>query len=396
MTLFWRIRYLDRSDREFRDRMLYLDTESLDPVTRAAIALVAEGEPGREILKYRHLFTEGDSELILRQAGHRSIKSVRPAGQYFEDETGKELTAREMGPIRTGNPNTLVIPPGAKQHDIELMLAAPRPLPLGDVSLTTDEIRTLGYFCRDLKELVDSAFMKDGSGTLNSTGSADPFLETAITDDEVRSFVTIFRRLYMRDEPASFQNAVAVAVKALGDHPYAKWLAGAATEVQDSLDEAPEFCSLFQLGACSFTSKRLIDVYLYTQYAHQPCDRRERQFLECLAEVNGKRALLTWLFLAELEAYSSKYEHAGRVICSWFQGYCEHHGITPNVLLSLRDDHPGLGTAEKAEDRRARLFREKTEELALELWNARNRPEGGPAQFMSEARSRLSQRLEGE
>jgi len=67
--------------------------------------------------------------------------------------------------------------------------------------------------------MLNSAFMKDGPGTLTSSG-AIPTLTTPVTDDEIRSYVTIFRRLYMTGhrDPASFVKVVPIFVKALGDH----------------------------------------------------------------------------------------------------------------------------------------------------------------------------------
>ena len=45
MMLFWKIRYLDRAEKQFKDRYLYLHTKTLDPVARATIELVAERLP---------------------------------------------------------------------------------------------------------------------------------------------------------------------------------------------------------------------------------------------------------------------------------------------------------------------------------------------------------------
>ena len=36
MILFWKVRYLDRADKQFKDRYRCLDTKTLDPVARAA------------------------------------------------------------------------------------------------------------------------------------------------------------------------------------------------------------------------------------------------------------------------------------------------------------------------------------------------------------------------
>jgi Protein of unknown function (DUF2934) len=398
MMLFWKIRYLDRADKQFKDRHLWLDTETLDPVTRAALEIVTTNRTSkteREILNYRHLFAERSADSWPSDPnGWSEFRTVGPS-EYFEDETGKEMTLHEMGPVLTGSPTARFVPHGAKQHDLDFMFSERKPIPLHEVSLDADEVRLLGYFSRDLREMLDSAFMKDGPGSIRLGETAS--LETSVTDDEIRSFVTIFRRLYMtgHHDPASFKKVVPIYAKALGDHPYAKWADGVAREYQNHLDSVPDFRPFVQLGKCTFTTKRLIDVFLYTQYAHQPSDERQRQFGECLQEVQGRRPVLTWMFLTEIWKCSLEIGNAGRIISGWFHRYCDHHGIVPDVLNSLRDDHTGLGVAEKAAEQRDRLIREKVEELATELWKQNGRPEDGPALFRPAAEKLLADRLGG-
>jgi hypothetical protein len=101
------------------------------------------------------------------------------------------------------------------------------------------------------------------------------------------------------------------------------------------------------------------------------------------------------MFLAEIWKCAGELACAGKVIAGWFKNYCEHHGISPDVLNSLRDDHSGLGTTEKEEQRRTRLFQEKSQQLARELWEQNGRPEGGPEEFLNTARAQLTQVLQG-
>lgn len=387
-----------------KDRYLYLASESLDPATRAAIELVTENRSWRtqrEILKYRHLFQDRGPDW--NSGDPHFWAEFRPVGpsEYFEDEVGKEITLYEMGPILTDDPNAKLYPGHTRRHDLELMNADRTPIPVADVALDVDEIRLLGYFCRDLAELRESAFMEDGPGTLTSVGTvpisvlATPTLRTAVSDDELRSFVTIFRRLYMDKEPANFKKAVAVYVRALGDHPIGKWIAGEVGEYEAGLGKIPELIPFVSTLNCTFTTKRLVDVFIYTQYAHQPSVERQRQYDECLSQVQGCRSLLTWLFLTGMWQCSLKIVNAGRMIAEWFRRYCEHHRISPQVLNSLRNDIPGIGTDEKVEDRQARLFREKVEELERTLWINAGRPEGGPVQFRTQAREQLHRALNG-
>src|SRR5262249_41517831 len=281
MLVFCKIRYFDWYERDFKDRFLYLHTQTLDPVTRAAVELVVENRsPGtdREILKYRDLFVEGTLEGPPGGArGWGRFVGVGPV-DYFEDEPGRELTLREMGPLLTGDPNTMYLPRSARHHDVDFMLAQPTPIPLAEVALDPDEGRLLAIFVRDLGQLSKSAFMKDGPGTFRVAGvlpmtpTSRVRLETAVTSDEITSFVMVFRRLYMTSDrdPANFLAVVPIFAKALGLHPLAKWVEGEAQAYKDQLAAVPDNRPFVNEGTCTFTTKRLIDVFLYTRYAHQP------------------------------------------------------------------------------------------------------------------------------
>ena len=258
MMLLWNIRYFDRTQNDFKDRLLCLDTKTLDPVSRAAIELVAEDNSSkrrRDILKFRGVFKEEDWKSAAGTSG--IVDSFRMVGplEYFEDETGAEISLQEVAAIVTGDPNARMAPQGARQHDIDLMLAKPKPTPVAEVTLDPEKVRLLGYFTRDLREMQESAFMKDGPGSLKSVGNipmtsaSEPVLETVVTDDEIRSFATIFRRLYMKSEPANFTKAVDLYVKVLGDHPYAKWVAGVFSEYEIHLEATPDLRPLIQSGA---------------------------------------------------------------------------------------------------------------------------------------------------
>jgi len=368
--------------------------------------LLAESKNGgndRQVLKFRSLFTEGSWD----DWGKERLKTIGEMKSlllhdYFEDENANKITMAEIGPIVTGDPNAVLVPSGTRQYHIDYMFAEKGSVPVAEVALATDEIRLLGYFVRDLEELRGSALVKDGAGTISKGGTlpvlpnGDYHHQTAVTDDEIRSSMTIFRRLYMKEEPANFVKAAALFERTLGTHPLGKWVKGVADEYEKHLRELPEFGPFMQGMNITFSAKRLIDVFLYTQYAHQPDERRQRQFSECLQQVGGKLNFLTWLFLKEVWTCGLEIGNAGRVIAGWFRRYCDHHGITPNVLNSLRAEHAGLGTAEKEEVRKARLFREKVEEIEVELWRQAGKPEGGPVQFRLIAQQQLKQALKGD
>jgi hypothetical protein len=110
MRLLWKIRYLDTLERQFKDRYRFLDTELLDPATKAAVELCYEleaPEARRSMLKYRKLF----QELNESDGGLESFFAQEPMPStffvdgYFEDQNGNELTNKQMGAALTGNPD---------------------------------------------------------------------------------------------------------------------------------------------------------------------------------------------------------------------------------------------------------------------------------------------------
>jgi hypothetical protein len=389
MMLYWKIRYLDRNDKQFKDRELFLDTESLPAPERAALELILEMDSRRnerEILKFRHLFRAqqpGD----LDRAQHSAKNKFFALSSYFEDETGAEIKQHEFW--------NLLKPENAPEPE------PPPPIPLAEVSLTPDEVRLLAYFLRDHKELAASPLMKEGPGTIHSPGEWTPTgfkkysFKTALTDDEIRSTVTIYRRLYMEKEPANVEKAAVLFSGKLNAHPYARMVSSFAVEYRKRLDSPPSMPMFMPGKVFTFTTKQLIDIFLCTQYHHQPKKSQELQFAEYVKEVHGERDVLMCLFLWSLWETGIHIGNVGNWIDRWFQHFCSHHKVTPDVLDSLRHQGVGIGAMEKEEDRKARLFRERAEKLAVELWEQAGRPPGGSAQFLTMAQEELGREMEG-
>lgn len=393
MLLSWHIRYIDRQDREFKDRDLLLDTSSLDSVTKAAVELAYElnqSGSSRDILKYRKLFrreTLEPNDERLRVEG-QGIGQVW-LDEYFEDEHGDEVTRQQVVEIMAAREDVSAIPSGARQHDIDYMLAPGAPIKVADIVIDDRTFKILGYFVKDLREMEASALLREGPGRLTWSEGAEPVLQTAVSDDEIGSFVMVFRRLYMQKEPASFCSAVDEFARIAGNYPLAQWVLGEKRQYEAEMDKNVRLRGVPGHGEMPFPRKRLIDVFLYTRYAHQPDDRRSRQFRECLDAVGNRRQLLTWMYLGELYGASLQMLNGGRVIARVYDGYCELHGRKPNLLDSVRKETPGIGQLETKGATRARLIEAKVVALAEDIWRASGMPAGGPTQFKEAARAHL-------
>ncbi len=394
MLVFWKIRYLNRLEKKLCDRDLHLNTSSLDPETRAAVEYVVESKSPhnsrRDIIKFKHLFSDSPMD-----RDNTSFGCGFSLSEYFEDEAGKEITFDEIAQVIAGSPTARAIPPGMPQHDIDLMFAMPTPISFAAATLSTEELRLLSYFARDLREFQSTVIMREGPGEFTLTGNRRPKLRTAATDVDIRSFVAIFRRIGLPGghDPAGLKKIVPIFVNYLGNHPLAKWADAVAKSLEDVLDSVPNFVPFAKKAAFTFKTKRLLEVFFYTQYFHQPDQTREQQYKDCLAEANGDKEFLTWLFLTEAWKCGLTIINLGKIIAGWLDAYCTHHKISPEYLDSLANDHLGIGTGETEEVRLRRYRQQKTEQLAAELWEKDGRPAGGSFQYFALAGEKLKQKL---
>ena len=401
MLIFWRIRYLDHADQQFKDRDLDLDTATLGPVERAAVEMLVQARNHgneRGMLRVRSLFQERTPGESLDQPLGGYDKYVGfGISDYFEDEAGGELSEQEMGAILTGNPDVIHIPHWARQHDIDYWLAPKTPVPVAEVTLSPEEVRLLAYFGRDCRELRGMALMRAGPGSLTSGKSAaiyrggDYEYRSSVTDDEVRSYLTTYRRLYMDREFANFTKAAALFERVLNGHPLGAWVAGAVREYQAHLCSTPgaNFPPIMKGCQPTFNVKRLIDVFLYTRYHHQPDGQKERQYADCLRELGGRANLLFWLFLREVHESGRQVVNAGARVEQWLAHYCHARGLTPEVIESPRIAFAGLGTVEKPDAARDRQWREAVDQVQNQLWTDAGHPSTGPAAFRQAAEEQL-------
>jgi hypothetical protein len=199
----------------------------------------------------------------------------------------------------------------------------------------------------------------------------------------------------MDNEPANFVKAVEAFKQVLSGHPVAKFIEGGASEYTKELHSPAKLDPFFGCGTSPlpFSGKRLLDVFLYTQYAHQPDERRTRQFHECLAAVGGDRTRLTWMFLNTIWRCAIHIRNAGVYIAELQKRYCDARKIASGVLTSVHQDHPGFGCLEKKDAQEARVLQEAAESLAKALWERAGRPEGGHSPFVDSARHQLQATL---
>jgi len=399
MLLSWKVRYIDTQDRKMKDRELFLDTTTLDPALKAAVEATIELEDvgyKRDVLQYRYLFKE---YTIPEQMEFFKRINMQPAqifsvDNYIEDENGKEFSEHALGAVLTGNPNVITMPPGCPSYFVEFLRSEEVPVPLKDIILSNEDLSVLGYFKRDFQEMLNSSFYTEGPGKFSFSKAT---LNTSVSDEEIRSFVMIFRRFYMVNERANLYKASNVFKRALTGHPLAKYVKGAVSEytkgLKEKISDHPYFKFLTQNYCITFTVRQLIDVYLYTRYIHQPGQEKEHEFNEYLEQVGGKRDLLFWLFLLSLHYCAIQIKNAGNEIVKFHFHYCQFHQVSHEICEDIKNECLGIGTQETKKQKRDRILNEKTEQLAKNIWEQKGCPDGGYTQFLNEARKQLEQAM---
>jgi hypothetical protein len=399
MLLSWHIRFVDSRERCFKDRHLLLDTATLDTRTRAAVELAVEVDPAsdyRTLIPYRHLFTES-ADLAASPAElaalPMSMRTFTIAG-YFEDETGTALSPRSMARALTGNANAAMFPAGTKEHHIRFALAPVRPVSALGVSIPQNELDALAYFKRDLEELkTNSLFLEQRitlSGSEHSPGVV--VVQTSSSSDQIRAFVSIFRRLAVTQEPGNFPNAAGIICRRFPGYPVTDWIARVVQEYRELLSSEPDLVPSIGHGQLPCTIKELLECYLYTRYMHQD-QHRLTQYHSLLQAVNGHDGALMFHFLCAARELAHCVANAGVEIVRLYTLYCEVNGVSGAPLLPLEREHPEIGSRECPTKRRQRMLRIHTERLAHSLWKERGEPQGGAQQFFDEAEESLRNTL---
>src|SRR4029453_3299752 len=104
----------------------------------------------RGMLQYRRLFREEKEP----NSTLEDFNGCFCVHDYFEDENAQELSYGRMGVVLTGDPEVAFFPPGTRRHDAEHCLAEKPPIHLEQITLTPDQLNILGYFSRDMRDLL--------------------------------------------------------------------------------------------------------------------------------------------------------------------------------------------------------------------------------------------------
>ncbi len=219
---------------------------------------VSHGAGGcsRRVLKYRHLFRERRTqELCSALDENKSVKceSVSLAGEYFEDENGREISDLEMmdymaggGPvIIVGNPTSVTRLGAAGMREAE--------------SWSVDTANALAHFFQVVDHIVLSTWYRSpfaitmfkGKGIISSVF---PSVESAL------GILVLLRQLYSSDPKDNLFNRACGAYLRHADHKGKScWVKAEKAIFNTMLSKPPGLPG----AQCPFTVSELLDMFLY-------------------------------------------------------------------------------------------------------------------------------------
>jgi len=388
MVIFWKIRCFHMLKKCYFDRHLRLHTNSLDTATKYRIEYCMDNRStrNRNILDFRHLFeTEEEPSSIGEE--ERDTIEVFSIPEYFEDENSNRITSTDIARIATGNDKMVAFSGQYKAHDIRYILAKEPPLSAKDldgISLSQDAIDTLSYYVRDATELSDSALITKPPSLVSK--GCEVRVET-IAVEHIRSFVMVFRRLYMTGEKGCYIKACKVFCSNFPNKRSADWIEADKQEYEEFLNQNAGILERSKPNY-SFSNKRLVDVFLYTRFAHQPQPSRISQYEKCLAEV-GELARLEWMFYSVTHSISCYYLNAARMIRGVLATYLEHTGQLASVDVSPFANVDGRGTQQTREEENQSRLGVFAIQMGEELWKEAGSPEGERENYIERSQETL-------
>jgi hypothetical protein len=379
----------------WKDRWFTLDTNELDCVQKHQLELLVESQRinAQTFRNWRSVFHQSDEQISIDRINEYADRlqgfSINCHG-YCEDAEGNGLSVQQGLRIVTQNDALIVFAPGTRPHDVALAMSENSPIPDDPMTFfqfSQSEVDGLALFLRDIKELKQNAFF-ERQATLRSVGG-ESTLET-ISVDLIRSFVVIFRRLYMsgKHDVGNFRDSCDVYCSRFWNKRVINWVAE-ERRLYDEFLNAPAAKIAGTNPVFSFSNKRLIDVFLYTRFAHHPNETRTQQLKQMRQEV-GSDEWLEFMFYSVVQQAAIIYSNVSQYIAFEMDGYWKVGGLQPSADTTPFCNGGDRGVLLTAKEEAGERITKAAEKLGLDLWKSAGSPPNELPQFVEEARQQLS------
>ena len=387
MVIYWKIRYFESSKKKMRDRILFLDIDSLSLDQQFCLKYKIDAEnllSSQELRKYHYLFAEVQS-MDYREDFIPIFSANIP--YYFEDEYGNYLPEWELRKL-LGKENSQQSFPNYTDRYLAFQG--------GDCDIDFDEedICQLQIFTELYDELKQNEISKI------SLSEQDNLYKVSCYKNELelKAYVLLFRKLYssQKDDRGSFPNIcnrlmvhsnTSLAILSEDSQNYFNELNDLDLRYlpEDEYLGAPCIYQLMKKYPDILTVSEFIKLILYTQYQHKPTKAKEQKLQKIKDYLNRCDAneIIKYMFWELLFAFQQIFLNSGQSFVGTFRAKYP----TPQKSSKIN----GMGElGVTTEERRKRdIFNKYKQLFAHELWIIAGRPDCGEYAFEEKAKKRL-------
>ncbi len=378
MLIYWHIRYFCDKEQRMKDRILFLDTDTMPADIAHAFMFRVEAEnllKSYDLIKFKRYFVEVASKNyhIESQIDYfSSLTHTSGPYEYFEAQNGDVLRKHEVLRLLHKKPAPNNFPEYVNRY-LESDKNA-------DAEFDQETLRQLAIFSQNYKKMIKSPLQ------LPILNQQWPFysLHFQTPEAEVEAFVQTFRKLYLSDKQAKgsfgdvcdeLQRYPDCSLSILSEDAKAYFETLKNTDIRFIAKETrPDFvCSdiykLLKNYPETITVHDFLQLFFNTKFMHNPNPKREVLMQSLITFLGRKDAedILSYIFFSILFCFQILFKNVGQSF---------------NGVLLLHDNpqkaNPiGLTGCDSHSIRKKAVFEKMKRSLAQKLWIQDERPPQG-------------------
>ena len=390
MLIYWYIRYFCDKEQRMKDRILFLDTDTMPADIAHAFMFRVEAENlliSYDLIKFKRYFIEVASENyhIESQIDYfSSLTYTSGPYEYFEAQNGEVLSKHEVLRLLHKKPIASCFPEYSNRY-----LGSDKN---SDAEFDQETLRQLTIFSQNYKKMIKSPLQ------LPILNQQWPFysLHFQTPEAEVEAFVQTFRKLYLTDKQAKgsfgdvcdeLQRYPDCSLSILSEDAKAYFETLKKTDIRFIAKETlPEFCcsdiyKLLENYPEAITIHDFIQLFLNTKFMHNPSPQREklRQSLIAFLDRRDAEDILLYIFFSILSYFQILFKNIGQA----FNGVLLLHN-NPQKTNPI-----GLIGYDSHSIRKKAVFEKMKRSLAQKLWIQDARPEQGAYSYEEKAEKQI-------
>ena len=390
MLIYWHIRYFCDEKHCMKERILFLDTDTMPADIAHAFMFRVEAEDllkSYDLLNFKRYFIEvaNKNYHIESQIDYfSSLTHTSGPYEYFEAQNGDVLRKHEVLRLLHKKPAPNNFPEYVNRY-LESDKNA-------DAEFDQETLRQLAIFSQNYKKMIKSPLQ------LPILNQQWPFysLHFQTPEAEVEAFVQTFRKLYLTDKQAKgsfgdvcddFQRYQDCSLSILSEDAKAYFEKIKNTDirsvVKNKITDLGAHCiyELLESYPKAITVHDFIQLFFNTKFMHNPNPKREelRQSLITFLGRRDAEYILLYIFFSILFCFQTLFKNVGQA----FNGVLLlHEHPQKNVSIGLTD-------CDSNSIRKKAVFEKMKRSLAQKLWIQDERPPQGPYYYEDTAEKQI-------